>query len=84
MTLGNISSAKNDSGLSTCEAIGCSSDIRFAVTLLVGKERSISLFLCKNCIQKFCKLNDLVQPNEDCDDEILHSIQFQMQNGAEL
>jgi hypothetical protein len=84
----NIDSFKKYSGLNICEAIGCNSQARFTITLKVGTERSILLFLCKNCGQKFCKLNNLVQPNDDCvrkcDGDILHSIQFQIRNGAEL
>jgi transcription elongation factor Elf1 len=83
--MGNIDSFKNYSGLDICEAIECNSQAKFKITLKVGTGRSISLFLCKNCGQNFCKVNDLVQPNDDCiskyDSRILHSIPFQIRNG---
>ena len=41
-----------------CEAIGCSKHATDEISLNVGKFGIISLFLCKECVQKFTILGD--------------------------
>jgi hypothetical protein len=38
---------------SICEAVGCSNKATINLVVNVGPDRTIRLFLCKNCVQKF-------------------------------
>lgn len=63
LTMGNPEGSKNNPGPTKCEAIGCDSKVHYRMTLMVGEWHSISIFLCKNCGPKFCKIDDSVQTN---------------------
>jgi hypothetical protein len=36
-----------------CEAIGCSNKATVQLAVNAGRERTIQLFLCKDCVSKF-------------------------------
>jgi hypothetical protein len=40
------------------EADGCNADIKFKITLKVGTNHAIRLFVCRSCKPKFCSVGD--------------------------
>jgi transposase-like protein len=42
-----------------CEAVGCSNRATINLAVKVGSERTIQLYLCKDCVYKFEKFENV-------------------------